>query len=255
MVALIKNVLLFLNAVFRHDTAAKVVFYHDIGTEYTEMGTPEVVFRAHLACLKGRRGVNFHTVAFDDGFRGVWDHRETLKSFGVSPIVFIVVGLVGRPGYLTWDEMRTLKRDYGFEFQCHTWSHQTLVGPVNADLPRPEQDDFRTDDWYRHELVDSKAELERQLGCEVSALCFPVGYFSDDVVRRGAAAGYSRFYASFPGNRSEGDLAPRIVPRCLCQHLSPFAFKCVLDGGMNPLRYRYLSRQYLSGEVYGGVKC
>jgi len=259
---LVKNVLLLFNAIFHRDTSPKVVFYHDIGQKYTPMGTPEALFRAHMEYLKrevekvgvgGQRNVVCHEVAFDDGFRGLWDHREMLREYDIHPIVFIAIALVGQPGYLTWDEIRTLQNEYGVNFQCHTWSHQTLVGPGNTDLPIPSDPNFRTDEWYHHELVDSKAELEKRLNKKIDALCFPVGYFSDDVIQRCVNAGYEKLYASFPGNKDDDMSASglrlpasaRLVPRILCQSLSLADFRLVLKGGMSPLRRRYLKMHYI----------
>lgn len=204
----------------------KVVFYHDIGKKYTPMGTEDKTFWLHMTCLR-----DGDVVCFDDGFRGIWDHRDRLA---VKVIVFLAVGLVGEPGYLTWDEIRELQDKYGVEFQCHTWSHQTLIGPYNDEVPEPP--DGRTEEWYGHELVDSKAELERQLGKKVTALCFPVGYFSDDVIRRCKEAGYEKVYASYPDNVTDD----YIQPRCLVQDLSVGAFKSVLRGGLSVLAPRYL---------------
>ena len=233
MKGLIKNFLLALGALVHRDCAPKVVFYHDIGKQYTPMGTESEVFWAHMKCLRAG-----DVVCFDDGFRGVWDHRERLavssRQLAVRVIVFLPVGLVGKPGYLTWDEIRELQDRYGVEFQCHTWSHQTLVGPYNDEVPEPPYG--RTEEWYRHELVDSKAELERKLGKKITALCFPVGYFSDDVIRRCKAAGYEKVYASYPGNVTD----EYIQPRCLVQDLPVGAFKFVLRGGMSVLAPRYL---------------
>lgn len=228
----IKAACLLLGAIFG-SSKPKVVFYHDVGKRYTPMGTDARVFWGHMACL--REG---DVVCFDDGFRGIWDAREKLK--GVSSkfrvIVFIAVGLVGKVGYLTWDEIKELQDKYGIEFQCHTWSHQTLVGPYNDEVMEPR--DGRTEEWYRHELVESKSELERQLGKNVTALCFPVGYFTDDVIRRCREAGYEKVYASYPGDVTDG----YIQPRCLVQNMSVSEFKCVLNGGMNWLQSRYLLR-------------
>lgn len=257
-----KSILLLLNAMLHRDISPKVVFYHDIGHSYTPMGTPVNLFEAHMSYLKGLNihsatttsNYNYHEVAFDDGFRGIWDSRELLRKYDVHPIVFIAIALVGQPGYLTWDEIRTLQNDYGVNFQCHTWSHQTLIGPVNTDLPDPGDPNFRTDAWYHHELVDSKTEIEKQLDKKVEGLSFPVGYFSDDVVKRCSSAGYTHLYASFPGNLDDSNSAlqlqlktttVRLIPRCLCQFLSLADFKLVLAGGMNPMRKRYLRMHYL----------
>lgn len=232
MRSLVRYLFLRLGAIFG-SRKPKVVFYHDIGKKYTSMGTPEEVFWAHMKCLR-----DGDVVCFDDGFRGIWDEREKLKvvSCKFRVIVFIAVGLVGKPGYLAWDEIRELQSRYGIDFQCHTWSHQTLAGPYNVEVPGPPGG--RTEEWYGHELVDSKAELERQLGKKITALCFPVGYFTDDVIRRCREAGYEKVYASYPGNISDG----YIQPRCLVQSMSSFEFKCVLNGGMNWFQSRYLKR-------------
>ena len=237
----LKSMFLCCAAFFFRDVRPKVVFYHDIGTTYTPMGTPADLFFAHMQHLS--QCTEKHRVCLDDGFRGIWDHREGLRRLGIKPTVFLAVSLVGQANYLTWNEIRILQNEYGFDFQCHTWSHQTLAGPVNTDLPVPATPDFRTDSWYHHELVDSKAEIEKKLSKRVSALCFPVGYFSDDVIRRCIEAGYQELYASYPGNRDEGK-PTGLIPRILCQSLSQTEFKLVLAGGMNRFRRHYLRRHY-----------
>lgn len=231
MKQVIKAALLFLGAI-PGNSKPKVVYYHDIGKRYTPMGTDADLFWRHMSLLQ-----EGDVVCFDDGFRGIWDEREKLNHVEhVRKMVFVAVGLVGTSGYLTWDEIRELQGKYDIEFQCHTWSHQTLAGPYNDEVPEPVNG--RTDEWYHHELIDSKAELERQLGEKVTALCFPVGYFSDDIIRRCKEAGYEKVYASYPGNVSDD----YIQPRCLAQDLSGFEFGCVLRGGMNAFWKHYLKR-------------
>ena len=198
--------------------------------ENTPMGTPRDIFWQHMDFL--RPG---DVVCFDDGFRGIWDEREEFKKRCIVPKVFIAPRLVGEKGYLAWNEIRTLQNDCGFDFQCHSWSHQTLVGPMIDESPKSE----RTEAWYRHELVDSKAKIEQETGHPCAELCFPVGYFSDALLERCRAAGYAKVYASYPGNRTDD----YVQPRCLVQGLNARAFKAVLNGGMNILRSRYLRRQ------------
>lgn len=248
MKKLIKRGLMLVRVLLHADCSPKVLFYHDAGTQYTPMGTSADLFWAHMSCLH-----RLHVVAFDDGFRGLWDERESFRERSVRPLVFLAVSLVGQPGYLTWDEIRTLQNEYGFDFQCHTWSHQTLIGPCNPDLPIPESSEFRTDDWYHHELVDAKNELEKQLGKTVDALCFPVGNFSDDVLRRCAAAGYTRLYASYPGNIDEVEGCVslpvdgiKLIPRNLVQDFSLFDFKLALKGGLMAFRKRYYAMHKFS---------
>ncbi len=214
-------------------SSPKNIYYHDIGMEYTKMGTSEDVFWSHMSILRAG-----DVVCFDDGFRGLWTSRERLACIGLRPIVFLAIELVGKPRYLTWSEVSTLQDDFGFDFQCHTWSHQTLVGMYNREIPEPKNG--RTEEWFKHELVDSRYELENRLGKVVSSLCFPVGFFSDDIVRRCRDAGYERVYASYPGDRSD----TYIQPRCLAQNLTKQQLKFVLRGGMNLLKKHYMHLHY-----------
>jgi peptidoglycan/xylan/chitin deacetylase (PgdA/CDA1 family) len=225
----LKSLIFWLNALIHRDTSPKTVFYHDVSKSYTSMGTPRELFWAHMAQL--RVG---DLVCFDDGFRGIWDERDTFKAQKIYPKVFLAVNLIGQANYLSWEEILILQRDYGFDFQCHTWSHQTLIGPYNEEVITPSEG--RTDAWLKKELVDSKQELEARLGKPITELCFPVGYFSNDVILRCKDTGYERVWASYPGNRTEA----YVQPRCLCQNLSSFEFGLILKGGMNPLANRYL---------------
>lgn len=234
MKSFIKDCLLNLGALVYRDDSPKVVFYHDIGRAYTPMGTDSKVFWGHMGRLRP-----YDVVCFDDGFRGIWDARDEFAKRQIKPKVFLAVALIGQVGYLRWDEIRALQNDYGFDFQCHTWNHQTLVGPYNDEVAKPANG--RTEDWFRHELIDSKSELERQLGKKVTALCFPVGQFSDDVVRRCREAGYEKVYASYPGNVTDD----YIQPRCIAQDLSANAFKAVLNGGLQCFRSRYMRLHYI----------
>ncbi len=238
------------SVLFRND-GPKVVYYHDVGQAYTEMGTPLERIKAHVACAR-KLGFSFVSkledltvpkkllMCFDDGFRGLWDEREYFFREGICPTVFIAIDLVGRSGYMTWDEIRELQR-HGFVFQSHTWSHQTLAGPMIDEYTKGE----RTDEWYRHELLDSKNELEQRLSHAVSSLCFPCGYFSDDAIRYAEEAGYRYLYASYPGKIPTTNALGKksvIIPRCLIQDLQIIDLRCVLKGGLFVLQGHYLRK-------------
>lgn len=229
----IKTILIHLCSVIKRDPSSKIVFYHDVGTRYTRMGTPRELFWRHMEILKACN-VRFnveHRVCFDDGFRGIWDEREKFREEGIRPTVFLAVRLVGQDGYLDWFEIRELQTKYGFRFESHTWSHQTLVGPMIAESPIEE----RTEKWYVRELVKSRERLSLELGVDVHELCFPVGYFSDEVIARCKDAGYVKVYASYPGN-AEGRY---VCPRCLTQFSSGREFLAILMGGMRILQAWY----------------
>lgn len=234
MKRLIKELMLWVYSILHRDTTAKVVFYHDIGKKYTPMGTDEKIFMKHMKIL-GSRGEIPDSVCFDDGFHGLYDHREEIRGLGLGGQilvkVFVAPRLVGQKGYLTWDEIRELQNNYGIDFQCHTWSHQTLAGPMIDESLIEE----RTEEWYERELVTSREKIAAELGKVVDELCFPVGYFSDELIERCKRADYKKVYASYPGNVTDD----YVQPRCLVQDLSPLAFRAVLNGGMSVLASRY----------------
>ena len=254
MKKLAKKLLMAWWATLYRDKGPKVIYYHDIGNEYTAMGTPQPLFQEHVRYARAKgwsfvKGLPIHDkelqICFDDGFRGIFEARDYFLEEELCPTVFIAVDLVGKPGHLTWDEICALQKD-GFVFESHTWSHQTLAGAFIEESPMAE----RTGAWFLHELRDSSEEIGRRLGRKVSALCFPAGHFSDDVIRRCEAAGYTTLYSSVPG-RMDGESEKwkvnsscQIVPRNLVQSADPASFGWILDGALMPLRKRYFKQHW-----------
>ena len=237
---LIKCCLLQLGCLVNRDKRrSKILYYHDVtpehGESYTDMSTPFALFAAHVAQVK-RAGFEIVPriesvhgqvlIAFDDGFRGVYENRARFVEWGVKPTIFLATTLVGKPGYMTADEIRELQ-ELGFVFQCHTVSHTNLQKFAGDDL--------------RRQVEDSKRELSEMLGREVDEICFPQGYYSDTVVAACRKAGYKKMYTSVPGDyEPDSDL----VCRNLCQFEPMSRFKLILKGGMNLLRGHYLKRHY-----------
>ncbi len=234
---LVKHLILKTLAFLFRNNGPKVVYYHDVGQTYTEMGTPLELLKAHIACAR-KLGFSFVStleeltvprkllMCFDDGFRGLWDEREYFFQEGVCPTVFIAVELVGQEGYLTWDEIRDLQ-SHGFFFQSHTWSHRPLT-----DVP---------DDELSHELADARMAIGRELGYDPDMLCFPCGMYSQKIVEAATAAGYQKLFASYPGCVARDEL---LIPRNLVQNLTVADFAHVVHGALCPLRNRYM-RQHV----------
>ena len=234
---------------------ALVIYYHDIGDKYTKMGTETRLFKAHVATAR-KQGYEFVSgiealtedsvkakrllLCFDDGFRGIYDEREYFVREGLCPVVFLAVDLVGKPGYLTWDEIRELQ-NIGFAFQSHTFSHRSLT-----DVPTEELKD---------ELSGSRQILSQKLGREVLQLCFPRGAFSPRVLKACENAGYQALFTSIPGCAMFSVEVPglrtsvRLVPRVLAQHASVGEFKSLLCGAMSYFRRRYVRRHFVESDI------
>lgn len=250
MKRLVKRAILQMLSLFCRDDGPHVVYYHDIGVAHTKMGTNSELFKAHVSTartqgydfvrgddlLESVDGKKKLLLCFDDGFRGIYESREYLLAENLFPIVFIAIELVGQRGYLTWEEIRSLQ-ECGVVFASHTWSHRSLTEVKPFEL--------------KHELFDSREELEQRLGHKVDWLCFPRGLFSLRVLDACEEAGYSMLFTSVPGDADRTIAVPgysgvaRLVPRNLAQAASVGEFRCILRGAMTPLQGRYLCKHFV----------
>jgi peptidoglycan/xylan/chitin deacetylase (PgdA/CDA1 family) len=100
-------------------------------------------------------------ITFDDGTRGQFDYAfPELVARGMTATFYVTTNWVGRPGYMTWAELRELVAA-GMSVQSHTRSH-----PFLSELGANE---------LRIELADSKRELDAELGQNTAEIAFPGG--------------------------------------------------------------------------------
>lgn len=228
-----------IGSLFTSSESSKVLYYHDVtpagGEPYTDMSTPFELFCAHINIVR-RNGFEIVDkitkkkgqvqLAFDDGFKGIYDNREYFISNGLKPTVFLATTLIGKPGYLDVEEILELQRA-GFVFESHTVSHTNLQK--------------FSDDELKHEVEDSKRELSELLGKEVTEICFPQGLFSSRVIDACQAAGYKKMYSSIPGNYDGSEI---LIKRNLCQFENEEAFTYILKGGLAILGRHYRRLHY-----------
>jgi peptidoglycan/xylan/chitin deacetylase (PgdA/CDA1 family) len=128
--------------------------------------------------------------SFDDAYRSAASVFPELRRMGVPVQVFVCTGYArdGAPlaipelagddsqqlATMTWDELRDL--DVG--------SH----GITHAHLPR------LSDEELRRELVDSKQQIEEELGRACPDFAYPYGEHDERVRAAVRAAGYERAY-------------------------------------------------------------
>lgn len=209
--------------IFHHNHDSKVIYYHDAGRDYTDMGTDLDLMDKHFA-LARKSGYTFVDniserkgqlqVCFDDGWRGLYDHKDFFMEHGIRPTVFIAVSLIDKEGYMTQKQISELQ-DLGFHFEGHTWSH---IGLTNL-----------SDNQLKHELQDSKARLEELFEHPFDAICFPLGFFNERVISASQDAGYKKLYSSVNGGYY--DLESRcLINRNLMQSASAIRFYFAING-------------------------
>jgi peptidoglycan/xylan/chitin deacetylase (PgdA/CDA1 family) len=188
-----------------------VLCYHGISPTWpAETTVAPGDFEAQLADFAGRgyRGATLSdalttppadktfVVTFDDAHRSVLElAAPAMARLGVPGTVFVPTDYASsqRPmawdGYdgwagtehereldcMTWDELRGLAAA-GWEIGSHTCSHPRLSS--------------LSDDRIAAELVESRAECERQLGLPCRSIAYPYSDYDDRVVRATRDAGY-----------------------------------------------------------------
>ena len=129
-------------------------------------------------------------ITFDDGLLDNYTNAyPILRKNGFPSLMFIPsadVGLSdaswGQP-QMNWAQLLEMKA-HGVTIGSHTVTH--------AYLPA------LTPEKIRHEIADSKNELEAHLGCRVDYLAYPTGGFSEEIKQLARKAGY---HAAFTTNR------------------------------------------------------
>jgi peptidoglycan/xylan/chitin deacetylase (PgdA/CDA1 family) len=182
-------------------------FYHDVPPEFAgDLRRHLAAFRRigpllswdeALAVLTGRRALTgpMFCLSFDDGHLSWRDVvAPILRELGVPATFFLTTGLVGQPGNLGWRDCREL-----LAAGCHFGSH-TITHPRLADCD---------DDTARREILDSKKEIEDELGVEIRDFAAPYGNpavdISDRDVRAVREAGYRSFATTLRPAMRTGD--------------------------------------------------
>jgi peptidoglycan/xylan/chitin deacetylase (PgdA/CDA1 family) len=138
-------------------------------------------------------GESIIVLTFDDGTA---DHYHEvfpiLREYGFKGIFFVVTGWIGRPGYLTWDQMGEMSRA-GMDIQSHSESHRFLSELDEADA--------------KQELLGSKESIEKNLSVPVTAIGIPGGYYNRETVDISKRVGYRYIFTSRWGfNPSTGPM-------------------------------------------------
>jgi peptidoglycan/xylan/chitin deacetylase (PgdA/CDA1 family) len=118
----------------------------------------------HVGCSVDqavKEGGSSIAISFDDGTRSQFDYAvPSLLDRGMSATFFVTTDWVGRPGYMTWDELRQISA-LGMSVQSHTRSH-----PFLSEL---------NETAVMSEFFDSKTALDRELKQETDQISLPGG--------------------------------------------------------------------------------
>jgi len=128
-------------------------------------------------------------ITFDDGFADFYAHAfPVLQDYSFVSTMYIIPTLVGetsrwlcrigedkRP-IMSWEQIREIEAN-GVECGAHSCTHPQL------DMLSPKK--------AHNEIIQSKSELENELGHAVSTFAYPYGYFNQRVRNTVVQAGYT----------------------------------------------------------------
>ena len=107
-------------------------------------------------------------LSFDDGYEDNWRVvLPMLEERGMKAVFYMVTNDIGRPGYLTWDNLFELER-CGMEIGSHTANHL----PLTSLAPAQQRDELRL----------SKLTLEWKGMKTIYSFSYPNGAYDDGVV-------------------------------------------------------------------------
>ena len=141
-------------------------FLHD--NDYTVLTMGEAVER-----MKSNENLPEKTAVLtvDDGYKSFKTAAvPLLNQYNYKATIFICTQYVGRSGYLSWDDIRSL-REEGYEFGNHSHSHEHFLN----------YSDSETQDQFIEDLIKAENIFERELGDKPELYCYPYGEYNPDM--------------------------------------------------------------------------
>ena len=210
----------------------RILMYHNVGTPPVGACMPKLYVSTEnfdrqcwLLRRLGMRGVamgeglralrtdgarKLAVISFDDGYAdNLTEAAPILRAYGFRAICYVVSGAVG--GHNTWDaEKLGVAKPIMDQNAIEQWlASGNEIGSHTVTHPRlPELDRANA----RHEIAESRRELQWLTGTTVDHFCYPYGYHDDRSVELVRAAGYVSAVTTRRGSALRGD-DPFRLPR------------------------------------------
>ncbi|MCA9394743.1 MAG: polysaccharide deacetylase family protein [Candidatus Omnitrophica bacterium] len=164
-------------------------------------------------------------ITFDDGeANNCRTALPILKEFGYPAYFFVITRRVGRPGYMTMDELKTMVAN-GMVIGSHGMSHEILTNLKDTQI--------------EEELAASRRYLERNLETEIRDFSIPRGFCNDKILRMAYAAGYKNvFISDRPRDLSDEQCHARVAVK---QNWDLARFELAIKGEV-PVKEAFMER-------------
>ncbi len=147
-------------------------------------------------------------LSFDDGWSDQFTYAfPILQKYDYPATFFVFTNAIGRKGFLTWANLRTLVAS-GMSIGDHTRSHPFLTNITSTSTL-----------W--DEIDESKKLLEKELGVPVGEFAYPFGRYNPAIMSLVREAGYRSARGDFySGDQSDDrlfELSAMNVPTTLAR--------------------------------------
>jgi peptidoglycan/xylan/chitin deacetylase (PgdA/CDA1 family) len=160
-------------------------------SQLRKLGYQTVSSRQFHAWQQGSGALPERTVVltFDDGHASHFElAAPLLVRHRFTGTFFVTTGLIGKPGYMSWEQLRKLVF-LGMEIGAHGASHRPLTELSPGEV--------------LEELISSKALLSKRLGVPIHAMAAPGGFWSHAVADASKRAGYDAVWVSTIGTNGK----------------------------------------------------
>lgn len=136
------------------------------------------------AALAGNAGDRDVALTFDDAYESVYTEAAPRLAERRYPYtVFVNTESVGRPGFMTWEQLAELAQDELVTLANHSADHAHLA-------KRPDESE---DDWQQRverSLDDAQDQLRQKLGTDTALFAYPYGEFDHALEQKIAERGW-----------------------------------------------------------------
>jgi peptidoglycan/xylan/chitin deacetylase (PgdA/CDA1 family) len=179
-----------------------VLYYHSIASEYRKVFAKQMdmVLRftnpidpEHLPPLLPGR--HYSVITFDDGFQDAVENAvPELVSRGIHAMFFVTAGALGNTA--DWWPVANLEHARRIATAEHLRLMPSKLISVGAHTVTHPHLSTLDESHVKHEILESRRQLESLLGQKVRSLSFPFGDFDDKVVQWSREAGYERAFTT-----------------------------------------------------------
>ena len=115
-----------------------IFFYHDIRPTELEVHLQRLKSNGYrtLSCQEAVQAVEAGTraadeavvLSFDDGLAGMYSEVfPLLARYRMKAVAYIIPGWIGKPGFMTWEQVREMHESGCVDFQSHSYAHAQSV--------------------------------------------------------------------------------------------------------------------------------